>query len=56
MLKRMLENFDAIEHIIACQTGFYGPLSVKSQNQTQTNLTDLKAQMTEVLSSTLHEL
>lgn len=30
--KPILENFDAIEHII-CQIGFYGTLSAKIQSQ-----------------------
>lgn len=56
MQKTVLENFDVIEHIITCRIGFYGTLSVKIQSQIQTSLTDLKAQLTEGLSSTLHEL
>lgn len=56
MQKPILENFDAIEHIITCQIGFYAILSVKIQSQIQTSLSDLKAQLTEGLRSTLHEL
>lgn len=55
--KPLLENSDVMEHIITCQMGFYGTLSVMIQSQIQTSLTDLKVQLTEVLqSSTLHEL